>query len=159
MKEANFKSTSEIKVSKHIIDQIVGQEIAVNIVKKVAKQRRQLLLIGPPGVGKSLIGQALAELLPKEKLVDILSFHNPVDDNTPIIKSVPKGDGRKIIARGKIQEAASMKNQNIIFFILLIIAMIAPWWIRKSYGDIMAAASLIGSMMFLAAFVLFINLN
>ncbi len=159
MKSFNFKSTEEIKISKNIIDQIIGQQNAVNLVKKVAKQRRHLLLIGPPGVGKSLIGQALAELLPKEKLVDILSFQNVSDENTPIIKSVPKGEGKKLIAKARIQETASMKNQNIIFFTLLILTMIAPWWIRKNYGDIMAAASLIGSMIFLAAFVLFMNLN
>ena len=159
MKNLNFKTTAEIKISNNLIDQVIGQENATNIVKKVARQRRHLLLIGPPGVGKSLIGQALAELLPKEKLIDVLAFNNIVDDNTPIIKTVPKGEGKKLVSRGRIQEAASMKNQNIIFFVLLIIAMIAPWWIRKNYGDIMAAASLIGSMMFLAAFVLFINLN
>jgi len=159
MKPLNFKTTAEIKVSSTIVEQIIGQDNAVNIVKKVAKQRRHLLLIGPPGVGKSLIGQALAELLPKEKLVDILSFQNLTDENTPLIKVSPKGEGKKIVAKARIQESASFKNQNIVFFILLIIAMIAPWWIRKTYGDIMAAASLIGSMMFLAAFVLFINLN
>jgi len=159
MSTFNFKHTGEIKTPENIIEQIIGQENAVNIVKKVAKQRRHLLLIGPPGVGKSLIGQGLAELLPKEKLVDILSVHNPIDENNPGIKVVPKGEGKKIIAKTKMQEAASIKNQNLIFFILLIITMIAPWWIRKSYGDIMAAAALIGSMIFLAAFILFINLN
>ena len=159
MKSFDFKTTAEIKVSKNIIDQIIGQENAVNIVKKVSKQRRHLLLIGPPGIGKSLVGQALSELLPKEKLVDVLSFPNQADENTPLIRVTSKGEGKKIVAKAKIQEAASMKNQNILFFILLIIAMITPWWVRKSYGDIMAAASLIGSMMFLASFVLFINLN
>ena len=159
MKSFDFKTTAEIKVSKNIIDQIIGQENAVNIVKKVSKQRRHLLLIGPPGIGKSLVGQALSELLPKEKLVDVLSFPNQADENTPLIRVTSKGEGKKIVAKAKIQEAASMKNQNILFFILLIIAMITPWWVRKNYGDIMAAASLIGSMMFLASFVLFINLN
>ena len=159
MKSLNFKTTAEIKVSNNIIDQIVGQEQAVNIVKKVAQQRRHLLLIGPPGVGKSLVGQALAELLPKEKLVDVLAYQNPADENIPLIRVAPKGQGKKIAARAKIQEMSSLKNQNIIFFILLILTLVAPWWIRKNYGDIMAAASLIGSMIFLAAFVLFINLS
>lgn len=159
MEMMNFKTTAEIKIPTRIIDQIVGQDAAVNIVKKVAKQRRHLFLIGQPGVGKSLVGQALAELLPKEKLVDILAFSNPTDENIPLIRTVARGQGRKIVAKSKLQEISSLKNQNLIFFILLILTMIAPWWIRKYYGDIMAAAALIGSMIFLGAFVVFINLN
>jgi Lon-like ATP-dependent protease len=159
MEIMNFKNTSEVKIPSRIIDQIVGQELSVNIVKKVAKQRRHLLLIGPPGVGKSLVGQGLAELLSKEKLLDILAFPNSADENIPLIRTVSKGQGKKIVAKAKIQEISSLKNQNIIFFILLILTMFAPWWIRKSYGDIMAAASLIGSMIFLGAFVIFMNLN
>jgi len=159
MEIMNFKTTSELKVSNKIIDQIVGQQDAVNIVKKVAKQRRHLLLIGQPGVGKSLVGQALAELLPKEKLVDVLSFPNAADENIPLIRMVARGQGKKIVAKAKLQEMSSLKNQNLIFFVLLILTMIAPWLIRKYYGDIMAAASLIGSMIFLGAFVIFINLN
>ena len=159
MEIMNFKTTAEIKVPTKIIDQIIGQENAVDIVRKVARQRRHLLLIGPPGVGKSLVGQGLAELLPKEKLADVLAFPNPADENIPLIRVVPRGQGKKLVAKSRLQEMSSLKNQNLIFFILLIITMIAPWWIRKFYGDIMAAASLIGSMIFLGAFVIFINLN
>lgn len=159
MEAMNFKTTAEIKVPTKIVDQIVGQDPAVNILKKVARQRRHLLLIGQPGIGKSLVGQALAELLPKEKLVDILSFPNQADENIPLIRTVARGQGKKIVSKAKMQEMSSFKNQNLIFFILLIITMIAPWWIRKYYGDIMAAASLIGSMIFLGAFVIFINLS
>ena len=159
MEIMNFKTTAEIKIPTKIIDQIVGQDAAVNIVKKVAKQRRHLLLIGQPGVGKSLVGQGLAELLPREKLVDVLAFPNLGDENIPLIRTVSRGQGKKIVTKSKLQEMSSLKNQNLIFFILLILTMIAPWWIRKYYGDIMAAASLIGSMIFLGAFVIFINLS
>src|SRR3989344_8453249 len=131
MEMMNFKTTAEIKIPTKIIDQIVGQQDAVNIVKKVAKQRRHLLLIGQPGVGKSLVGQALAELLPKEKLVDVLVFPNPADENIPLIRTMPKSQGKKIVSKAKIQEMSSFKNQNLIFFMLLIVTMIAPWWIRK----------------------------
>lgn len=155
----NYKTTKEIKVSKDTINQIIGQDEAVNIIKKAAKQRRHVLLIGEPGTGKSMIGQAMAELLPKEKLRDILSINNPSDDNLPLIRDLPKGQGKSLVEKTKLQTSGSFKTQNIIFFALVVLSLITPWWIRSEYGDIMAAASLIGSMIFLGSFVLFFNLS
>ncbi len=154
-----YKTTAEISVPKKLIDQIIGQDEAVNIIKKAANQHRNVLLIGEPGTGKSLAGQALSELLPNERLIDVLSLPNPRDENSPLIKEVPKGQGIEITNRARLQAMSSMKHQNLVFFILVILAIITPWWIRQEYGDIMAAASMIGSMIFLASFVLFINLN
>ena len=159
MESFNFKTTAEIKIPKLIRDQIIGQDKAVNLIEKIAKQRRNLLLIGQPGIGKSMVGQALAELLPREKLVDVLSYPNLSDENVPLIRTTKKGEGKKIITKARLQSMSSFRSQNILFFFLLILAVISPWWIRKEYGDIMAAASLIGSMVFLAAFILFINLG
>jgi len=154
-----FKTTKDIKISNKIVDQIIGQDEAVNIIKKASKQRRHVLLIGEPGTGKSMLGQGLAELLPNQRLVDIISLPNPSDENLPLIKSLPKGKAQSLFSEAKLRSMTSLKNQNILFFILAIIAVITPWWIRKQYGDIMAAASLIGSMIFLGLFVLFLNLN
>ena len=159
MKEFDFKTTKEIKVPNLIIDQIIGQDKAVKLVKKIAKQRRNLLLIGNPGVGKSLIAQALAELLPKEKLQDLVAFRNLQDENIPLIKVYPKGKAEKLLIKRKIQSMSSFRTQSFIFFILAIIAVVSPWWIRKEYGDIMAAASLISSMIFLGLLVIFLNLS
>lgn len=153
-----YKTTAEIKVPAKLIDQIIGQNNAIAIIKKAALQRRHVLLIGEPGTGKSLLGQALAELLKKEKLVDVLVFHNEREENEPLVRTMPKGKGRELTDKLKAQNATSFKAQNIIFFALIIITVITPWWVRKQYGDIMAAASLIGSMIFLAAFVIFMNL-
>ena len=158
-KPLKFKTTKNLNIPKNIIDQIIGQDEAVRIVRKVAKQRRHLLLIGDPGTGKSMLGQALTELIPKEKLVDILSFPNQQDENVPLIRVVPKGKGNEIILKSKLQTLGYNRTQNILFFIVVIISILSPWWIRQEYGDILAAAALISSMMFLAAFAIFLNLG
>ncbi len=160
MPNMKFKSTADIKVKKNIIDQVIGQEEAVEVMRKAAQQRRHVLLIGQPGTGKSMLGMGLAELLPKEKLTDTVSFPNPNDENNPLIRTVPAGHGRDLVAKAKIQSMGMFKNQNILLFILVIISMIAPWWARKHYNsDIMFAAFFLGGMVFLGAFVIFLNVG
>jgi len=154
-----YKTTADLKVDKKLVNQIIGQDHAVQIIKKAAKQRRHVFLIGEPGTGKSLIGQALATLLPKEALTDVLSIHNPQDENIPAIRELPRGKGKQLVDRTKLQASSSFKSTNLIFYLLIFISLLSPWWIRKQYGDILAAAALISSMIFVAAFMLFLNLS
>ncbi len=161
-----FKTTAEIDISKKIVGQVIGQEDAVEVIRKSAEQRRHVLLIGEPGTGKSMLGLALAELLPKEKLVDVISYPNDNDENKPLIRTVPAGTGRGLISKMKLEGMQMFKNQNILMFILLILVMVAPWWVRSEYmkdgataATIMFAAFFLGGMLFLAAFVLFINMG
>jgi len=156
-----YKTTADIKVSPNIIDQVIGQEAAVEVIKKAAKQRRHVLLIGEPGTGKSMLGLALAELLPKEKLVDILAYPNPNDENQPIIKTVPAGKGREIVAAANIQGMASFKNQNFVIFIIILILSLLPWWAWKAgyLPDVVYAASLIASILFIIGFILILNIG
>jgi ATP-dependent Lon protease len=163
----DYKSTADIKISKNLVDQILGQEQAVHIIKKAAEQRRNVLLIGEPGTGKSMLGLALAELLPKEKLVDIVSFPNPNDENAPMIRTLPANQGRDLVARARVQGMSMFKNQNVIMFILVLVAMFAPWWALSHYskelgptaGAIIFTAFFLGGMLFLGAFVLFTNMG
>jgi ATP-dependent Lon protease len=162
----NFKTTEEINVSKNIINQVIGQEEAVELIKKSADQRRHVLLIGEPGTGKSMLGLALAELLPKEKLADIISYPNPNDENEPIIRTVPAGTGRELISKARIESMQMFKNQNILIFIIAIISLIIPWWIRSEYmkdgaaaASIMFTAFFLGGMVFLAAVLIFLNIG
>jgi len=78
-----------------MIDQVIGQEHAVEVVRKAANQRRHVMMLGTPGTGKSMLAKAMAELLPKEELQDVLVYNNPDDSNNPKIRIVPAGKGKR----------------------------------------------------------------
>lgn len=78
-------STRDIDVPKDDFEKIIGQDKAIRIAKIVAKQRRHLLLLGPPGIGKSMIARAIASTLPAPK-EQILVVHNPSRPERPILR-------------------------------------------------------------------------
>ncbi len=146
-----FETTKELAIPKTIIDQVIGQENAVNIIKKAARQRRHVLLIGEPGTGKSMLGLALAELLPREKLVDILAFPNPNDENQPLIRTVKAGQGREIVARSGITGGALFRNQYLFLIIVALVTFLLPWYFFNSYTEKYSAT--VGAIMFVAMFL------
>ncbi len=160
----NINSTKDIKVSDQIHKQIIGQDSALELIKKAAKQKRNILLIGDPGTGKSLLGQALAELLPKEKLSDIITYPNPIDDHNPLIKTLPKSKGKEIIERAKLKSSTSFKNQTIILLLFTLFISLIPYYFysKKIFPfdePIVYAASMITGVFFIIGFIIFINLN
>ena len=85
---SEFKTTAEITVPEKLIDQVIGQDKAVDIVKKAANQKRHVLLIGSPGTGKSMLAQAKAELMKREELEDVLVYANVNNENQPLVRIV-----------------------------------------------------------------------
>ena len=119
------KNTEEIEVPRLLIDQVLGQEHAVEVIKKAAKQRRHVMLIGTPGTGKSMLASSMAELLPKEELQDILVYPNPEDKNMPKIRVVPRGKGKEIVDAQKqeVQKRIQLRNTFLMFTFFLIMGL------------------------------------
>jgi len=113
-----ISSTKDLEVPPLLIDQVIGQEQACEIVKKAAQQRRHVMLIGTPGTGKSMLAQAMAELLPKEELKDILIYHNMEDANNPKIREVRAGKGIEIVNAHKMEAQQKAQFRNTILMIL-----------------------------------------
>ena len=56
----SIDSTADIEIPTDPLMRVIGQDEAVTLARIAAKQRRHLLLVGPPGTGKSMIAQALS---------------------------------------------------------------------------------------------------
>jgi len=133
IKSQKFKTTEEIKVPELLLDQVIGQDRSVEIVRKAAEQKRHVMLIGDPGTGKSMVARAMTAFLPKEELEDIIAYPNADDSNTPHIRVVPGGKANDIV-KAQRDEAKKKKEQQssmivtIVFMIiaLSIFAAIAP---------------------------------
>ncbi|MCX8206054.1 MAG: ATP-dependent protease LonB [Candidatus Micrarchaeota archaeon] len=93
------KDTSEIKVPDKLIEQVIGQEKAVEIMRKAARQKRHVLLVGQPGTGKSMLAQAMSELMEAEELEDVLAYPNNIDENNPKIRVVKTYDDHSAKSR------------------------------------------------------------
>jgi len=115
-------SSADIEVPDRLVDQVIGQDHAREIVLKAAKQRRHVMMIGSPGTGKSMLAKAMSQLLPKEELQDVLVYHNPDDGNEPKVRTVPAGKGEQIVDAHK--EEARKRNQMRTFIMWILIILV-----------------------------------
>ncbi|MFC7249898.1 ATP-dependent protease LonB [Halomicroarcula sp. GCM10025324] len=118
----DIETTADIQVPERLVDQVIGQDHARDVIKKAAKQRRHVMMIGSPGTGKSMLAKAMSQLLPREELQDVLVYHNPDDGNEPKVRTVPGGKGEQIVEAHK--EEARKRNQMRTFLMWIIIAIV-----------------------------------
>ena len=112
-------TSSEIEVPPRLVDQVIGQEHAVEVIKKAAIQRRHVMMIGSPGTGKSMLAKAMAELLPKEEIQDILVYPNAEDSNNPVVRTVPAGRAKQIVGAHKAEARKKIQFRNTLLMLLI----------------------------------------
>ncbi|MCG1002222.1 MULTISPECIES: ATP-dependent protease LonB [Halobacterium] len=117
--------TSAIEVPDRLVDQVIGQSEARDIIMRAAKQHRHVMMIGSPGTGKSMLAKAMSHLLPKESLQDVLVYNNPDDSNEPKVRTVPAGKGEQIVEAH--QEEARKRNQMRSFLMWIIILLVVGY--------------------------------
>jgi lon-related putative ATP-dependent protease len=93
MDDIKYNNTTEVNIPAKLIDQVIGQDKAVDVIRNAAERRRHVMLIGDPGTGKSLLARAMSDILPTNEMYDILVHKNPKDENQPIIEVVRAGMG------------------------------------------------------------------
>jgi ATP-dependent Lon protease len=84
-------TTEKVQIPKDPMQKIIGHEDVIQIAQVVAKQRRNLLLVGPPGTGKSLIAQAISSLIPQPQQ-EISVLHNPENSERPVVEVRRRGE-------------------------------------------------------------------
>ncbi|MCK4717978.1 MAG: ATP-binding protein [Thermoplasmata archaeon] len=78
-------TTAEVMIPHDPLSRVIGQDEAIELTRIAARQRRHLLLVGPPGTGKSMIGQALAlHLALPESETQVV--HNPENPERPVVE-------------------------------------------------------------------------
>ncbi|MEA2070335.1 MAG: ATP-binding protein, partial [Asgard group archaeon] len=82
----DIDDTLDVIIPNDPLKRIIGQDYAVKIARIAAAQRRNLLLIGPPGIGKSMIAQALSFHLGKPS-EEIWIVHNPENPERPFCEN------------------------------------------------------------------------
>jgi Lon-like ATP-dependent protease len=145
----DFPDTSSVAVPESLIDQVIGQDEGVEVIKKAAHQRRHVMLIGSPGTGKSMMGRAMAELLPVEDLQDVLVYHNPEDNNMPRVRVVPAGRAKQIVDAQKMEARKKVQTRNMFLMLIMMALIVYSYYTGQLLFGIIAAALIFLSLRYM----------
>jgi len=153
MKSQQFETTADVKIPPQLVDQVIGQDEAVMVIRKAAEQKRHVILIGDPGTGKSMLARSMVDFLPKGELQDVVAYHNPDDSNEPKVRIVPAGKGKEIAQAAKIEVEQKRAQKNSWTFGLLFILIAMSMVMAAATGDMtLALIGLIGGILLFMVF-------
>lgn len=130
-----FQTTADLKVPKKLLEQVIGQDHAVTVVRKAAEQKRHVMMIGDPGTGKSMLARAMTEFLPREDLEDIICYPNPDDSNQPRIRVVPAGKGKEIVDAQKMEAKKKQEQRTTFMLIVMVVILALAIWYAVTEGQ------------------------
>ena len=112
---SSYESTDDIPLPSNPLLAVIGQDKAVMIAKISAKQRRHLLLVGPPGTGKSMLAKGISQLLPKAQW-QISVLHNERTPERPILKVEHISETKKVVESPE-QVGKLVKPEEVPLFV------------------------------------------
>ena len=141
-----FKTTADVEIPERLVEQVIGQDRAVQVVRKAAEQKRHVMLIGPPGTGKSMLARSMTELIPRGEMQDVICYHNPEDGNNPKVRVVPAGKGKEIVTVQKAEAMQRKKERSsvmIMFFVGILLMSVLFAFKRGQDGQLIIAPEVI----------------
>ncbi|ABR54409.1 peptidase S16, Lon-like protease [Methanococcus vannielii SB] len=160
-----FNTTEDLpEPSPDLITQVIGQDEAVKVVLSAVKNKRHALLLGDPGVGKSMMVKAFGQLLEHSgefRPYSIIARPNMKNSEKPLVDMI---EGHLIEETSEIERPKMMKQPPSIFTLLfgIIASSLILSYILNNLSDpsskfaVIAAISVIGSL--LVFLILFLNI-
>ena len=91
---------------------------------KAAFLKKNVLLIGNPGTGKSFMAESLSEILQKQDLEDVICANNSKDFTNPVIRSFPAGKSEEVFKKTYMMRIEEIKTRNKPNFYAAIIILV-----------------------------------
>ncbi|AXI25176.1 ATP-dependent protease LonB [Methanofervidicoccus sp. A16] len=159
MFSVKFKTTEELpEPSPRLIDQIIGQDEALSIVLSAVKNKRHVILLGDPGVGKSMIVKAVGELIEKSPSSDfkpytIISKPNLKNPEKPIVELI-EGTYKEDVEDIKPKVIKQPPGLLTLMLIMIFFTLIMSYLVRGiSQTHLLAVITTTAIVSFALAFV------